>query len=125
MSKHSFKFLCVSILALWRSNALIPSRKTKLTPFERMKHLELIWRIREQTEVCDVTKEDLCGHMCETCDSEGEVRCRFCAGTGFMMLGHDLIGTNNDCPVCNGSGEEECKDCMGGGYIVDWRENYD
>ena len=79
MSKISFKFVLVTLLALWRADALIPSRKTKLTPYERMKHLDLIWQIREQTEVCDVTKEDLCGHICEACDGEGEVRCRFCA----------------------------------------------
>ena len=90
-----------------------------------MKHLELIWKIREEMDLCDVTKEDLCGHMCPKCEGDGELPCRFCGGTGFLMLGHDLIGTNNDCPVCNGSGYEECKDCMGAGYIVDWREEYD
>jgi hypothetical protein len=116
MFKNSFKFIGISLLALWRSDALIPSRKTKLTPFERMKHLELIWQIREQTEVC--------AHICETCDSEGKLRCRFCGGTGFLMLGGELIGTNNDCPVCNGNGEEECKECMGAGNIVMWRKEY-
>ena len=125
MSKPSFKIMCLALLALRQTNALIPPRKTKLTAYERMKHLELIWKIREEMDVCDVTKEELCGHICKSCDSEGEVPCRFCGGTGFLMLGHDLIGTNNDCPVCNGSGYEECKDCMGAGYIVDWREEYD
>lgn len=125
MKSHSYTVIYFIILALWRGSALIPAQRTKLTAYERMKHLELIWQIREQMDVCDVTKEELCGHICETCDSEGEVPCRFCGGTGFLMLGHDLIGTNNDCPVCNGSGYEECKDCMGAGYIVDWREEYD
>ena len=125
MVRSIYRFICLALLALWQTNALIPHRKTRLTPYERMKHLDLIWQIREQMDVCDITKEELCGHICETCDSEGEVPCRFCGGTGFLMLGHDLIGTNNDCPVCNGCGYEECKDCMGAGYIVDWREEYD
>jgi len=40
------------------------------------------------------------------------------------MLGHDLIGTNNDCPVCKGGGHEECKECMGAGSIAEWREHH-
>ena len=57
-----------------------------------------------------------------TCDGEGVIPCRFCGGTGFLMLGQDLIGTNNDCPVCKGSGHEECKECMGAGSIALWRD---
>lgn len=124
MFRATYKFICVTLIAIWQTNALIPSHRTRLTPYERMKHLELIWQIREHMDMCDVTKEELCKHICKSCDGEREVPCRFCAGTGFLMLGNDLIGTNNDCPVCNGTGYEECKDCMGAGYIVDWRKDY-
>ena len=125
MKFHSYSAIYFLIAALWRGAALIPSRGTKLTVAERMKYLDLVWKIREEMDICDVTKEDLCGHMCHKCDGEGELMCRFCGGTGFLMMGNELIGTDNDCPVCKGSGYEECKHCMGAGYVVDWREEYD
>ena len=125
MSHRIFKLISIYLLTFGQTLALIPSHNTRLTPFERMKHLDLIWQIREQMDVCDVSIEEICGHVCEICEGEGELPCRFCGGTGFLMLGHDLIGTNNDCPVCRGTGYEECPDCMGAGYIVDWREEYD
>ena len=106
------------------SNALILSNRIKMKALERMKHLDLIWRIREEIDECDITKEGLCGNICPTCEGEGQLRCRFCGGTGFLMLGHELIGTNNDCPVCKGSGYEECKECMGAGSIAIWRDNH-
>ncbi|MAD95005.1 MAG: hypothetical protein CML33_05865 [Rhodobacteraceae bacterium] len=106
------------------SNALILSNRVKMTALERMKHLDLIWKIREEMDECDITKEELCGKICPTCEGEGNMPCRFCGGTGFLMLGHELIGTNNDCPVCKGSGYEECKDCMGAGSIAIWREDH-
>ena len=106
------------------SNALILSNRIKMKALERMKHLDLIWRIREEIDECDITKEGLCGNICPTCEGEGQLRCRFCGGTGFLMLGHDLIGTNNDCPVCKGGGHEECKECMGAGSIAIWRDNH-
>lgn len=87
------------------------------------RHLNLIWTIREEIESCDVTKKDICGKFCSECEG-GRTICRFCKGTGFLMIGDDLIGTNNDCPVCKGDGEEECKNCMGSGRIVDWRKHY-
>jgi len=106
------------------SNALILSNRIKMKALERMKHLDLIWRIREEIDECDITKEGLCGNICPTCEGEGQLRCRFCGGTGFLMLGHELIGTNNDCPVCKGGGHEECKECMGAGSIAIWRDNH-
>ena len=125
MKIHSYSAIYFLIGTIWQGNALIPSRGTKLTVAERMKYLDLVWKIREEMDICDVTKEDLCGHMCHKCDGEGELMCRFCGGTGFLMMGNELIGTDNDCPVCKGSGYEECKHCMGAGYVVDWREEYD
>jgi len=105
------------------TNALLLSNRVRTTALERMKHLDLIWRIREEIEECDITKEELCGNICQTCEREGQLPCRFCGGTGFLMLGNDLIGTNNDCSVCKGTGYEECKVCMGAGSIAEWREN--
>jgi hypothetical protein len=60
-----------------------------------MKHLELIWKIREEMDECDVSKGEICGGVCENCD----VPCDYC-----------------DVP---------CDYCGGTGYIVEWREYYE
>jgi len=104
------------------TDALNPSRRVKIDALDRMKHLDLIWKIREEIDECDITKEEMCGNICLMCDGVGELPCRFCRGTGFLMLGHELIGTLNDCPVCRGGGYEECKECMGAGNVAQWRE---
>ncbi len=114
------KFLWVTLLAVGCVRAMVPSRGTKIGPKDRMKYLDLIWKIREETDLCDVTKENVCGSVCAACDGTGSLPCRFCGETGFLMLDNTLIGTGNDCPVCGGLGEEECTRCMGAGYIARW-----
>ena len=120
-----FKSFLVFVFTIKNTQSLIPGRVSKITPLDRMKHLELIWKIREEMDVCDVSNGDVCGGDCDECDGTGDVPCNYCGGTGFLMLGNELIGTNNDCPVCKGTGLIECKKCMGAGYIVEWREDYD
>ena len=120
-----FKSLCVFVFTIQNTHSLIPGRISKINPSDRMKHLELIWKIREEIDECDVSKGEICGGVCENCDGNGDVPCEYCGGTGFLMLGDDLIGTNNDCPVCKGTGMTECKKCMGAGYIVEWIEHYE
>ena len=119
------KMLLMGLVAIPTTYSWVPLRLSKINPLDRMKHLELIWKIREEMDVCDVSNGDVCGGECDECDGEGEVPCNYCGGTGFLMLGDDLIGTNNNCPVCKGTGLLECKKCMGAGYIVEWREDYD
>ena len=109
-------FITIQISYSW-----IPPRVSKIHPVDRMKHLELIWKIREEMDECDVSKGDICGGECKECRGDGEIQCNYCGGTGFLMLGNELIGTNNDCPACKGKGMIECKKCMGAGYIVEWR----
>lgn len=87
---------------------------------QQIKNLELAWNIRENIEHCEITDHDSCGSICKTCEGDGKLRCRFCGGTGFLMLDGVLIGTANKCPVCNGIGFEECKECMGAGHIAHW-----
>lgn len=86
--------------------------------------VELAWKIYRSIEYCDVTEEITCGEICPSCDGEGEAICRYCKGTGFMMLADELVGTLNDCPVCTGTGYEECHDCMGAGMIAHWHKDY-
>ena len=120
---HAY-FAVLSLQTISVSDGLLLTHRVKMTALERMKHLDLIWKIREEMDECDITEQELCGKICPTCDGEGVLPCRFCGGTGFLMLGQDLIGTNNDCPVCKGSGHEECKECMGAGSIALWRDIY-
>lgn len=124
MIKNSLIIKFIFLLIIPISHSLFPLCISKINPIDRIKHLDLIWKIREEMEECDVNKDDICGGKCLQCDGKGEVVCVYCRGTGFLMLGNDLIGTNNDCPVCNGTGMNECKKCMGAGYIVKWRHDY-
>mmetsp|Transcript_29283 Transcript_29283/g.59902 ORF Transcript_29283/g.59902 Transcript_29283/m.59902 type:complete len:168 (+) Transcript_29283:30-533(+) len=91
------------------------------------KRLELTWMIREMTVECDVDNRDdvvrdvsQCGNTCTTCSGSGKIICRFCKGTGFFMIGNDLIGRNNACPTCRSKGEEVCQLCVGSGSIAKW-----
>ena len=118
------KIFLVAAITIQKTYSLVPLCFSKIHPIDRMKHLELIWKIREEMDECDVSKGHICGSECLDCDGNGEIICKYCGGTGFFMLGNDLIGTNNDCPVCNGTGMNECKKCMGAGYIVKWRDDY-
>ena len=84
------------------------------------KNLDLAWKLYEAIEVCDPQQSHSCGYTCSICQGEGNILCKFCKGTGFLMLGDELIGTCNDCPVCKGNGEMPCKLCAGSGMIAHW-----
>ena len=120
-----FKSFWIFIFTIPNSYSWVPLHVSKINPSDRMKHLELIWKIREEMDECDVSKGGICGGECNECNGDGDIVCNYCGGTGFFMLGDDLIGTNNDCPVCKGTGMTECKKCMGAGYIVEWIEHYE
>ena len=83
--------------------------------------LEQQLKVFSAIETCDVTKIDTCSIDCHYCNN-GRVLCEFCKGTGFLMLGDVLIGTNNICPVCAGGGEQNCKKCSGTGKIANWTQ---
>lgn len=83
--------------------------------------LEQQYRLFTAMEICDLQKLETCCNNCHHCNN-GRVLCDFCKGTGFLMLGDDLIGTNNVCPVCSGGGEQNCKRCCGTGKIASWKQ---
>ena len=98
-------------------------RKRATDPNVVRRNLELRWSLMASNEECDLEDMLSCGGMCEECDGEGVLDCRFCTGTGFFTVGDRLVGQGKSCPVCGGCGEEECKGCMGRKWVARWRQN--
>jgi hypothetical protein len=93
----------------------------KTDPAVIRRNLELNWKLMTSNEECDLEDMLSCGGLCDICEGEGLVNCRFCAGTGFLTIGEMLMGDGKHCPVCSGDGEEECKSCMGSKWVAKWR----
>ena len=81
--------------------------------------LEQQLKFFDSLEICNVSNIETCSVPCMKCNY-GKIYCEFCKGTGFLMLGNDLIGTNNICVVCSGTGEKFCNTCAGTGNIANW-----
>uniref|UniRef100_A0A7C8YJQ6 Uncharacterized protein n=1 Tax=Opuntia streptacantha TaxID=393608 RepID=A0A7C8YJQ6_OPUST len=78
------------------------------------KRIEQAWLISQQpTPVA-----------CETCNSKGNVECKWCAGTGFFVLGDNMLcevpSRNTTCVICTGEGSIRCTDCQGTGFRAKW-----
>lgn len=63
---------------------------------------------------------------CSSCQSIGDVECRWCAGTGFFILGNNMLcevpSKNTRCVICSGKGFSHCADCKGTGFRAKWLE---
>ncbi|CAN8315038.1 unnamed protein product [Cochlearia groenlandica] len=63
---------------------------------------------------------------CSSCDSKGHVECKWCAGTGFFILGDNMLcqvpSRNTSCVICTGKGSACCSDCQGTGFRAKWLE---
>jgi len=94
-------------------------KKNKL--IENRKNLQKNIEIYESIQECDISDIRSCGNECPLCIGEKVLICKYCRGTGFLIMGDELIGTGNNCTICMGKGETECKRCMGSGYIAKWR----
>ncbi|KAK4422379.1 hypothetical protein Salat_1820200 [Sesamum alatum] len=61
---------------------------------------------------------------CSSCDSKGHVECKWCSGTGFFILGDNMLcqvpSRNTTCVICAGKGSACCSDCKGTGYRAKW-----
>ena len=99
------------------SNSLIPFMIQK-----HKKEIETAWDIYNSIDECDIENISSCARVCEKCE-DGEILCNFCKGTGFFIIGDELIGTNNACPVCKGNSYIKCENCGGSGYIAHWNKN--
>ncbi|XP_047306867.1 protein BUNDLE SHEATH DEFECTIVE 2, chloroplastic [Impatiens glandulifera] len=61
---------------------------------------------------------------CSSCDSNGKVECKWCNGTGFFILGDNMLcevpSRNTTCVICAGKGSTSCCDCKGTGFRAKW-----
>lgn len=82
---------------------------------------------------CAVISHSWCGDMqqprptsCSSCQSTGDVECKWCAGTGFFILGNNMLcevpSKNTRCVICSGKGFASCADCKGTGFRAKWLE---
>lgn len=79
-----------------------------------VKRMEQAWEISQQpTPIC-----------CSSCNSKGHVECKWCTGTGFFILGDNMLcqvpSRNTSCVICAGKGSTRCSDCKGTGYRAKW-----
>ncbi|KAG7024403.1 hypothetical protein SDJN02_13217 [Cucurbita argyrosperma subsp. argyrosperma] len=79
-----------------------------------VKRMEQAWEISQQpTPIC-----------CSSCHSNGHVECQWCKGTGFFILGDNMLcqvpSRNTSCVICAGKGSIRCFDCKGTGYRAKW-----
>ncbi|XP_052204176.1 uncharacterized protein LOC127809435 [Diospyros lotus] len=81
-----------------------------------IKRMETAWLISQQPRPI----------VCTTCDSNGHVECKWCGGTGFFILGDNMLcqvpSRNTSCVICAGKGTTCCVDCKGTGYRARWLE---
>ncbi|XP_071730567.1 uncharacterized protein [Rutidosis leptorrhynchoides] len=80
------------------------------------KRMEQAWLISQQPRPV----------ACSSCDSNGHVECKWCGGTGFFILGDNMLcevpSRNSSCVICAGKGSTCCGDCKGTGFRAKWLE---
>ncbi|TXG62289.1 hypothetical protein EZV62_013652 [Acer yangbiense] len=61
---------------------------------------------------------------CSSCESNGHIECKWCGGTGFFILGDNMLcqvpSKNSSCVICAGKGSTCCSDCKGTGFRAKW-----
>ncbi|KAH1212536.1 hypothetical protein HKD37_14G039766 [Glycine soja] len=61
---------------------------------------------------------------CTSCNSKGHTECKWCGGTGFFIIGDNMLcevpSRNTSCVVCRGKGSRCCSDCQGTGFRAKW-----
>ncbi|KAK6116973.1 hypothetical protein DH2020_049348 [Rehmannia glutinosa] len=76
--------------------------------------MERAWLISEQPKPVS----------CSSCNSKGNVECKWCSGTGFFIIGDNMLcqvpSRNTTCVICAGKGSACCSDCKGTGYRAKW-----
>ncbi|XP_054797427.1 protein PHOTOSYSTEM I ASSEMBLY 2, chloroplastic [Prosopis cineraria] len=81
-----------------------------------IKRMETAWLISQQPRPIE----------CSSCDSKGHIECKWCGGTGFFILGDNMLcevpSKNTSCIICSGKGSTCCSDCQGTGFRARWLE---
>ncbi|XP_024996830.1 uncharacterized protein LOC112529703 [Cynara cardunculus var. scolymus] len=81
-----------------------------------LKRMEQAWLISQQPRPV----------ACSSCDSNGHVECKWCGGTGFFILGDNMLcqvpSRNTSCVICAGKGATSCANCKGTGFRAKWLE---
>ncbi|XP_077238186.1 dnaJ/Hsp40 cysteine-rich domain superfamily protein [Tasmannia lanceolata] len=81
-----------------------------------VKRMEQAWLISQQPRPV----------ACTSCNSNGHVECKWCGGTGFFILGDNMLcevpSRNSTCVICAGKGSTCCSDCKGTGFRAKWLE---
>ncbi|KAF3446162.1 hypothetical protein FNV43_RR11341 [Rhamnella rubrinervis] len=79
-----------------------------------VKRMEQAWLISQQPRPV----------ACSSCDSNGHIECKWCAGTGFFILGDNMLcqvpSKSTSCVICAGKGSMCCSDCKGTGFRAKW-----
>ncbi|GAA0166085.1 hypothetical protein LIER_21325 [Lithospermum erythrorhizon] len=79
--------------------------------------IERAWLIAEQPRPI----------TCSSCDSNGHVECQWCRGTGFFIIGDNMLcevpSRNTTCVICAGKGATRCSDCKGTGFRAKWLDS--
>ncbi|KAL4650659.1 uncharacterized protein LOC142622561 [Castanea sativa] len=82
--------------------------------FDFVKRMEKAWLISQQPRPIN----------CTSCNSNGHVECKWCGGTGFFILGDNMLcqvpSRNSSCVICSGKGSMRCSDCKGTGFRAKW-----
>ncbi|MED6142843.1 hypothetical protein PIB30_001042 [Stylosanthes scabra] len=64
--------------------------------------------------------------VCSSCNSKGHTECKWCGGTGFFIIGDQMLcevpSKNTSCIICNGKGSMCCSNCQGTGFRAKWLE---
>ncbi|ONK69714.1 uncharacterized protein A4U43_C05F25960 [Asparagus officinalis] len=79
-----------------------------------VKRMEQAWLISQQPRPI----------ACSSCESNGFVECKWCGGTGFFIIGNNMLcevpSRNTSCIICAGKGSSCCPDCKGTGFRAKW-----
>ncbi|KAJ9184116.1 hypothetical protein P3X46_007888 [Hevea brasiliensis] len=102
------------------TSRVFPVRASMVDSYESSsnfaKRMEQAWLISQQPRPV----------ACTSCSSNGYVECKWCAGTGFFILGDNMLcqvpSRNTTCVICAGKGSMRCSNCKGTGFRAKWLE---
>ncbi|KAG4962715.1 hypothetical protein HKD37_14G039766 [Glycine soja] len=120
---HSVRFMSPICVTVTVPNSARPSNRISCirihaslvdSSSDFVKRMELAWSISQQPMPI----------ACTSCNSKGHTECKWCGGTGFFIIGDNMLcevpSRNTSCVVCRGKGSRCCSDCQGTGFRAKW-----